>query len=188
MGTRVAHLTRGRSYIYIYNIHTVGLPSLGHRRTTARGVVACIDIISYTYIILYVTVYYYYYYYYYCCCFARGDSAGGEQERESASERKSRALAAITSLRGSSASCCRSGKMGRKAFRKSIKIAAGRAPPKSLGCAMMCDTASCPGVGRDRPPANPPTAIHDRDEVLSVLLSSTRTVFGDQTSRSARGS
>lgn len=37
--------------------------------------------------------------------------------------------------------------MGRKAFRKRIKIAAGCAPPKSLGCAMMCDTA-CPGVPR----------------------------------------
>lgn len=59
--------------------------------------------------------------------------------------------------------------MGRKAFRKSIKIAAGRAPPKSLGCAMMCDTASCPGVGRDRPPVRQPAAaIHNRDEVLAA--------------------
>jgi len=61
--------------------------------------------------------------------------------------------------------------MGRKAFRKSIKIAAGRAPPKSLGCAMMCDTASSPGVGRDRPPARQPAgAIHNRDEVLTAAL------------------
>jgi len=62
--------------------------------------------------------------------------------------------------------------MGRKAFRKSIKIAAGRAPPKSLGCAMMCDTASCPGVGRDRPLVRQPaTAIHNRDEVLAAAHS-----------------
>jgi len=63
--------------------------------------------------------------------------------------------------------------MGRKAFRKSIKIAAGRAPPKSLGCAMMCDTASCPGVGRDRPPVHQPAAaIHNRDEVLAAAAHS----------------
>lgn len=60
--------------------------------------------------------------------------------------------------------------MGRKAFRKSIKIAAGRAPPKSLGCAMMCDTASCPGVGRDRPPANPPR-LYTTEMKSSLLFS-----------------
>jgi len=84
----VSHTSRKVDHIYTYIYGNSNLSSLGHRRTIAQGVVVCIDIILYTYIILYVTVYYYYYYYYYCCCFARGDSAGGEKERESASERE----------------------------------------------------------------------------------------------------